>query len=281
MKLTAITVACLATGAYASMAARSLDDVNSAVSSVSQEIGNLDTAIKGFNGDAGGVKSAASKLIDALKAGTSKVSGSSALTLNDALGLQAPVQALQAKAQTLASDFHTAKPAIQKAGQCGTVRQNLGDISINSQNLIDAVVKQVPTAAQPIAQNLASGLTKVLSQASDDFSESNCVDSGSSSSAAGSSSTAATSGAATSGAATSGAATSGAATSGAATSGAATSATGSGVVVPTGGATTATYPVGTGSPTGTHTMSPPVVTAGAALFAPAGALALALAAAIL
>ncbi|UNI22326.1 hypothetical protein JDV02_008225 [Purpureocillium takamizusanense] len=266
-----LTLACLATSAVAGVVEpptrvfeRDLATVTGAISNVGNEIDNLDKAAKGFSGDQKPVVAAAEKLVSALKDGKSKVAGSDDLSLADALGLQEPVKALQAKAETLEKDFKAKIPEIQKAGACGTVRQKLSDINENSQALITAVVSKVPKDAQPIAKSLADGLTQVLNKAQDDFSEANCKDSagGGSSSASGSATPSATG---------SGSATPSATGSGSATPSATGSATGS-AVVPTGSATTSAKPTGTGVPTKAPTQSPPV-TAGAAVMAPAGVLA--------
>ncbi|GJN72261.1 cell wall protein [Purpureocillium lilacinum] len=269
-----LTLACLATSAVAGVVEpptrvleRDLATVTGVISNVGNEIDNLDKAAKAFSGDQKPVVAAAEKLIQALKDGKTKVAGSDDLSLADALGLQEPVKALQAKGETLEKDFKAKRSEVEKAGACGTVRQNLGDINENSQALISAVVSKVPKDAQAIAKSLADGLTKVLNQAQDDFSEANCKDStgGGSSSASGSASaTGSASGSATPSA------------TGSATPTATGSATGS-TVVPTGSATTPSQPTGTGVPTKAPTQSPPV-TAGAAVMAPAGVLAAVMAA---
>ncbi|KAJ6442304.1 cell wall protein [Purpureocillium lavendulum] len=266
-----LTLACLATSAVAGVVEpptrvleRDLATVTGVISGVGEQIDNLDKAAKAFSGDQKPVVAAAEKLIQALKDGKTKVDGSDDLSLADALGLQEPVKALQAKGETLEKDFKEKRSEVEKAGACSTVRSNLADINKNSQALISSVVSKVPKDAQAIAKSLADGLTKVLNQAQDDFSEANCKDSGNggSSSAPGSTGAGSTS------------------APGSTASGSA-SATGSApatTAVPTGSATTPSQPTGTGAPTKAPTQSGPVVTAGAAVMAPAGALAIAMAA---
>ncbi|OAQ59861.1 hydrophobic surface binding protein A domain-containing protein [Pochonia chlamydosporia 170] len=244
MKFSNAVVLAAATGTYAQISV-----INSVLSSVSSGIEALDTAAKGFNGDVDAVKSKADALVSAIKAGKTKVDGSKDLTLTDALGLTDPVQALTKKGQTLADDFKAKRSDVEKAGACGTVREELGDINTNSQALIKSVVSKVPKDAQSIAQQLADGLTKVLNQAQDDFSESNCKNSGGSS---------------------------GTKTGGASQTSAA----------PTGSQTapgTTLAPTTTAAPTGGNgtTTTPPPVTAGASFLAPAGALVMAVVAALL
>ncbi|KAG6120034.1 hypothetical protein E4U13_007000 [Claviceps humidiphila] len=177
MKFSATVSIIAAAGAYAD-----LQVVKTVLSDVSSGIESLDTAAKGFGGDVGAVKSKADSLIATLKKGKSTVDGSSDLTLQDAIGLSEPVQGLTKKGQSLLDTFKAKRSDVEKAAACGTVRGELKDINDNSNALIKSVVGKVPKDAQTIAEGLAAGLTKVLAQAQDDFSEANCKDSKGSSS---------------------------------------------------------------------------------------------------
>ncbi|KAM4061153.1 hydrophobic surface binding protein A domain-containing protein [Hirsutella rhossiliensis] len=297
MKFSAVTVACLATGAYSRFAepptrvlARDVATITGAVNAVGQGIEKLGSAVKGFSGDAKPVQDSADKLISSLKDSESKVKGSDKLTLTDALGLQDPVKALQSKSETLVSDLKSRKPQIEKGGFCDLVREKVGSINSGSLALIKAVVDKVPTEAQPIAEGLASGLKKVLNSANEEFSKENCKNSGGgkSSSAAEPSSPATSaepSSPATSAEPSSPAseepsapATSVEETSSQPTAPATTGAT---YPIPSGPANPPTQPTGTGVPTVVPTGQPPIVTAGAALVAPAGAVVMAVAAMML
>lgn len=252
MKYSAAIAVIAAAGAYADLQA-----VKSVLSDVSQSIDSLNTAANGFDGNVDGVKSKADDLVSTIKKGKTTVDGSSDLQLEDAVGLTGPVQALTKKGQSLADNFKAKRSEVEKAGACGTVREELKDINDNSQALIKSVVSKVPKDAQSIAQSLASGLTKVLSQAQDDFSESNCKNSGTPSQTGGSSQTSAQ-------------------TSAAATE----TETGSATIPATTLAPTTTGAVPTHPNNGTTGVNPPV-TAGASFLAPAGALVMAVAAALL
>ncbi|EFZ03942.1 hydrophobic surface binding protein A family protein [Metarhizium robertsii] len=254
MKFSNAVVLAAATGTYAQITV-----IQGVLTSVGSGIEGLDSAATGFNGDVDAVKSKADALVSAIKSGKTKVDGSSDLTLTDALGLTDPVQSLTKKGQSLADNFKAKRSDVEKAGACDTVRTELSDINTNSKALIDAVVSKVPKDAQTIAQSLAAGLTKVLNQAQDDFSESNCKNSGGS---GGSSSK----------------------TGGAS----ATSAAAPTTAAATGGHSSASAPATTLAPTsaapsgnGTTGGNPPPVTAGASFLAPAGALVMAVAAALL
>ncbi|KAH7175221.1 cell wall protein [Dactylonectria macrodidyma] len=156
---------------------RDLATVTEVLSDVSSGIESLDSAVQSFSGDAGPVQDAAESLVSTINNGKSQVDDSDNLTLGDALGLQDPVQALTEKAQTLTNDLKAQKSAIEAAGLCSTTRSQISSINDASQGLIDSIISKVPEAAQSIAKELASGLTDVLNDAQDAFSESNCVDS--------------------------------------------------------------------------------------------------------
>jgi uncharacterized protein YoxC len=252
MKFSNAVVLAAASGTYAQLSV-----IQGVLTSVGSGIDALDSAAKAFNGDVAAVKSKADALVAAIQAGKTKVDASGDLALTDALGLTDPVQALTKKGQALADDFKAKRSDVQKANACSTVRTELGDINSASQSLIKSVVGKVPKDAQAIAAQLAAGLTKVLDQASSDFSESNCKDSGSSTPSQSAGSSAASSAPATSAPATTAAQSSAPATTLAPTTTAA----------PTGGNSTST--------------TKPPVTAGASFLAPAGALVLAVAAALL
>ena len=140
---------------------------------------------------------------------------------------------------------------------------------VTAQALIKTVISKVPEEAQSIAQQLAAGLTDVLKQSQDDFSDQNCKNSGKPGSGGDSSSSAAAGGS----------------TSAAAPPTESTSAPAEGTDAPT--MTSAapgveeTMPSGGSGGSPTDTNSPPVVTGGAGAMAPLGALAVAVAALLL
>lgn len=303
MKLSAVTVACLATGVYSRFAEpptrileRDVATITGAVEAVGQGIEKLDSAVKSFSGNVKPVQDAADKLLSTLKDGESKVKGSDKLSLTDALALQEPVKGLQSKSESLVSSLKSRKPEVEKGGLCGLIREQLGSINSGSLALIKAVVDKVPKEAQPIAEGLAGGLKKVLNDANTEFNENNCKNSGGgkSSSAAGPSSpaTSATQSSPASAEPSSSASEKpsssaseeppSATTSAGETSVQPSTPATSGAIypIPGGSAYPSTQPTGTGVPSAAPTGQPPV-TAGAPLVAPAGALAVAFAAMML
>lgn len=302
MKFSAVTVACLATGVYslsaeppAHVLARDIAAITGVFAAVSKELEKLDSAVKGFSGDVKPVQDSADKLISAFQDGEAKVMGSGMLTLADALGLQEPVKGLQSQSEALVSDLKSRKSEIEKGGHCDLVRQKVSSINAGSMGLTKAVIGKVPTEAQPIAESLASGVKKVLSDAASEFSKENCKSSGGGkASSAPEPSSPATSAKPSYGPSSASSATekpsspaagkpSSSATSVEETSvkPSAPAASGATYPVPGGPVKPPTRPTGTGAPTVVPTAQPPVISAGAAFVAPAGALAMAVAAVLL
>ncbi|POR36331.1 Cell wall mannoprotein 1, partial [Tolypocladium paradoxum] len=179
-----LTLACLAASAAGGLVEpparvyeRDLATITSIINSAGQGIDNLDTAVKAFSGDPKPVQDASAALLQVLKDGKTKVDGTSNLNLIEALGLQQPVQDLQAKGEILLADLKARKADIEKNNLCDITRQQVTDINTNSKALIDAIVAKVPPAAQAIATSLAAGLVQVLANAQTEFSEQNCKNS--------------------------------------------------------------------------------------------------------
>ncbi|KAG6005189.1 hypothetical protein E4U54_000379 [Claviceps lovelessii] len=282
MKYSTAIAAIAAAGAYAD-----IQIVTGVLVSVGNGIDGLNTAAQSFSGNVQNVKDKADALVTAIRNGKSTVDGSPDLTLQEALGLTDPVQGLTKKGQTLLATFKDKRSDVEKANACDTVRIELRDINERSSALIKAVVAKVPKDAQVVAQSLASQLTTVLTQAQNDFSEANCKNAGgavnpgaSSQTSAAPSNTANVSQTATESVTQIASQTASQTASVTATETASETET-----------ATETTPGTTLIPSQTHvptqggnataTGNPPNVTAGASFLAPAGALALAVAAALL
>ncbi|KAF4456628.1 cell wall protein [Fusarium austroafricanum] len=259
-----------------SLVQRDLATVTGVLNDVGSGIDGLDSAVKAFKGNSDPVVDAAEKLVSVINAGKTKVDKSDDLSLSDALGLQDPVKDLTKKAETLTDDLKAKRPQIQEAGLCGTTRTQISDINTASKKLIASVVSKVPKAAQGIAENLASGLTDVLNEAQDAFSEKNCVDKNGSSPSKQVDSTTGPAAASTEAGSLSSTAdrptTSAPESAGQETSTTVASAT---------DITDKPYPPVVPTATGeskTATPTPPIITAGAAIVGPAGAVVLGMAA---
>lgn len=171
------SILALALGVSArSLTERDLATVQQVISDVGSAITALNDAVTAFSGDASGLTDASNSLIQTITDGTAKVTATDALTLQDALSLQSTVGDLTTQGQTLTDNLNSKKSAIEAAGLCSTVRDQSSQLNTGSQNLINAIVSKVPTEAQAVAGQLASGLTDVLEQNSDNFEEGSCTD---------------------------------------------------------------------------------------------------------
>lgn len=174
-----------------SLVGRDLAAVTGVINGVNDKIKALDTAVKGFSSDPTALTTAATDLSNTITTGTTTIKASTPLTLNDAVMLQQIVGGLQGDGQTLVTDLAAKKPDFEKAGLCEVILQQSQTLSTNSQALIDAVVAQVPTAAQTIASQLAGGFTATLNQNSATFAQGNCTNAAGTSAQVGSTSSSA------------------------------------------------------------------------------------------
>ena len=164
-----------------SLAQRDLATITSAFSSVGSGISNLDAAVKALNGagDIANLQSASTRLLDAVKSGTTAVQASSNLSLQEAVQLQQVVTGIQAQGNSLGSSLAAKKTTIERLGLCKIFALQSNGITTASKGLSDAVVSKVPQAAQAIAAELASGFTNTLTATQALFAEGNCTNSAS------------------------------------------------------------------------------------------------------
>ena len=260
----AVSLFSLATGAvadatikHASPVKRDLTTITGVINDINQAVGQLDTAVKGFNGagQIGSLNSASSNVLSKISNGAKTVQGTSQISLSDALALQPIVQGLQTTTNTTISDLIAKKSALVAAGAGSVVEQQLNQQKSDATDLSNAISSKVPSSVSSLAQQLSSGITDSIQQGIDAF-QGTGGGSSSSSAAGGSSSSAASSSASSSAASSAGSSSAPFATS---------SSTGqapSGVAAPTGGASS------TGSSGNNTATSSPVPFPGSA---PAGA----------
>ncbi|KAG6091386.1 hypothetical protein E4U30_007048 [Claviceps sp. LM220 group G6] len=242
---------------------RDFSAVSDSLSTIKSNIESLNAAVKAGDTDPAPLLKASNTLIQSIKQSKEKIDGSSELALTDAVKLTQPVQDMAKLSQDLVDNLKAMRGTIEKLGYCEAVRTQTSSINDGSQALIKSVVSKVPQEAQDIASQLSSGLVKILAQAQEDFSDKNCKNS-----AAGAAEP-------SDGAQPSSATITGAP---AATSVLGSEPPNSSVVYSTAAPETSCTPAASG--TGGIIMGPtrtdsPVVSAGAVVFAPAGALALA------
>ncbi|KAJ2896077.1 hypothetical protein MKZ38_005905 [Zalerion maritima] len=169
-----LTAVGLSSSAGASLSERDLATINSVITQINTDLSALDTAVEAFSSDGTQVTSASSTLLSDLMSGTTTVSNTEAITLQEAIGLQQSTAALQTTSTSLMSNLEMKKSAFEQANLCDTVRDQVSELSTQSQNLINAVVSKVPEAAQQVASQLVSEFTATLQQSEASFSTGNC-----------------------------------------------------------------------------------------------------------
>lgn len=187
MKFTILSV--LALGASATVVGdtpshveRDLPTITGVINSVGSKLNDLDMAAQAYNGgDVTALVNAGNALKDTTAQGITTVQGTSQISLNEAVSLQPTVTTLQNTANKLVNDLAAKKPQIQQASMCSVVRDQSTQLNDQSRQLIDAMTSKVPTGAQAIAAQLASGFTKALQTNQATWANGNCTDAGGSS----------------------------------------------------------------------------------------------------
>ncbi|OAQ58808.1 cell wall galactomannoprotein Mp2/allergen F17-like protein [Pochonia chlamydosporia 170] len=147
-----------------------------ALSKVSDGVQALDNATTSFDIDA--IKSRGDALISTISSQRTAVNASKAITIADALGLNGPVQRQNDDFETLVTDLKAKRPQIEKANACKDVHSRITKINDGSLALIEGIIAKVPQEAQSIVRQVATGTTRTLNDAGSAFSESNCKNSG-------------------------------------------------------------------------------------------------------
>jgi DNA-binding FrmR family transcriptional regulator len=174
-------LACLAveTLAYQPLVVRDIQTVNGVLADVKSNLENMNSVVKssGNGNDPEPLLKASNGLLQTLDSGKTTIDGSSDLTLADAMSLTGPVKDLNDVGRDLASNLKGIRSNIEKQGQCKAVRVQISSIKSKSDALVQAVISKVPAMAQNIAKSMSSELASVLQQSEQDFSEQNCKDS--------------------------------------------------------------------------------------------------------
>jgi len=153
-----------AAGAFADLAT-----ITSVLTTVTDQVGQLDTAVKGFSGDISGVQTAAGNLLTTVKSGTDTVKGSGPLTLIEASQVAQSVTGLNTTIASVVDGLISKKAAFVSAGAGATVLATLQDQKTASQGLAEAITSKVPEALQNVASELSSGVSASLQRGIDAF----------------------------------------------------------------------------------------------------------------
>lgn len=120
--------------------------------------------------------SASNGLITALESGALKINETTNIDFLDSVRLMRPVHDITALGESLAASLKDKKGSFKEVGLCDVARLQISSISTRSRNLINSVNGKLPEEAQEISVQLTSGLTNVLAQSENQFSEQNCIE---------------------------------------------------------------------------------------------------------
>lgn len=155
--------------ADASILERQVATIVGVVNQIDSATQALDTAVKGFSGDASALTSASQKLQDTVTQGVSTVNGASSITMEESLQIQGQVSNLQSTVTNVVNDLIAKKDAIVSAGQGGAVEESLNKQLEGAKALQGAISSKVPPALQQVAVTLSAGINDALQKGIDAF----------------------------------------------------------------------------------------------------------------
>ncbi|PYI36690.1 hypothetical protein BP00DRAFT_421072 [Aspergillus indologenus CBS 114.80] len=162
--LSALTVG-LAAGTLAAptKVERDLPTVTGVLSGIGTKVDALGSAIQAYSGgNVASVQQASDNLVSAINSGNSQVSGTSALSATDALGLPGPVDTLKKKIATVISDLDNKKTLIVSAGKGAQTYNDLAEQKAAAEKLSDTIVSKVPDSLQSLAGTVAGGISDAI-----------------------------------------------------------------------------------------------------------------------
>ncbi|RAH63898.1 cell wall mannoprotein 1 family protein [Aspergillus aculeatinus CBS 121060] len=162
--LSALTIG-LAAGTLAAptKVERDLPTVTGVLSGIGTKVDALGSAIQAYSGgDVASVQQASDNLVSAINSGNSQVSGTSALSSTDALGLPGPVDTLKKKISTVISDLDDKKTLIVEAGKGAQTYNDLTEQKAAAEKLSDTIVSKVPESLQSLAGTVAGGISDAI-----------------------------------------------------------------------------------------------------------------------
>ncbi|KAF9426847.1 hypothetical protein BGZ94_005929 [Podila epigama] len=166
-----------ATCAY-SLAIKSPNAIVTVITDVTKSITELDLAANTYNGiDITPIVTAADKVILVIGTGQTVADALKTISILESSTLAQPIADLNVQAIKLYDDVKGRVAEVQAARQCALTREKLGAISTSGRKLIDTVIGKIES--EPV-KNIAKGYTdqimNLLDQATELFSEKNCVD---------------------------------------------------------------------------------------------------------
>jgi len=175
MQFKQIIAFCLASTALASPiqgvvdavgATQDLATIQAAFQAVEGALNTLDTSIKGITGAANvaDIVGKSKAVEQALKDGTTKVSGSGPISLTEALQVQTASTKLTSLTTQVINDLIAKKDVITQAGQAKTTVDNLQAQKTASDAFVKAITSKVPSAVQSIAATAAKSVGDSLTK---------------------------------------------------------------------------------------------------------------------
>ncbi|RMZ43625.1 hypothetical protein AFCA_002654 [Aspergillus flavus] len=149
---------------------RDLPTITGVLSGIGPKVDALDSAIQAYTGgDVTKVQQASDSLVDAINAGTTKVSGTSNLSGGDALGLPGPVNDLKQKITTAVTHLSSKKSQIVQAGKGAQTYNDLIQQKTAAKKLSDTIVSKVPENLQNLASGISGGISDAIEKGVQDF----------------------------------------------------------------------------------------------------------------
>lgn len=112
----------------------------------------------------GELKSKSAAVAAAITAATGNIKSGAALSIVEAANILAPSKVLLGQTKKVVDDLISKKAIIVKAGQAGTVKEQLSSQQTVADSLVAAIVSKVPAATQAIAKNQAAAISKEIAR---------------------------------------------------------------------------------------------------------------------
>jgi ribulose kinase len=168
MQLSAILSLALAASVSAVPIAQDLPTILSSIGAISTALTTFDTAVKGLTETTNvatatvELNSKSAAILAALKDGTTKVSGTTPVTLTEAIQLASKSSELSKGANGVVDTLIAKKAIFEKAGQSATVLKQLQDQLAATNDFAKALVSKLPAAVASVGNAQAKQASDAL-----------------------------------------------------------------------------------------------------------------------
>jgi hypothetical protein len=149
-------------------ATSSLPDVQAAFNKIQDSIAKMVDDINKWDGQAPSaapICGSSTNLLATIKSSTTSISGSSSISLMDAVGILGPVNVLSNKVDDVITAMLTKKGQFEASKTSGQVSEQLVQDQAATKELIKAILGKLPSMTVPIAQPIADGVSQKLDKA--------------------------------------------------------------------------------------------------------------------